>query len=274
YGVSLWRSTLAENVFLTKFEPYLNFYFRVPFNLRSNAFKRLSFRFISINKTQVQYQNGLKLIPSYDVFNVNYRFSNNEFVKFKNWFLDAQFSKTFGKIALKYEVRQRNKNNFQYNLRLYAGSFLYNTTPSDVNNFNFALDRPNDYLIEYNYLGQYESTGIFSQQVILAEGGFKSKLNTGYANQWITTLNGSASIWKYVQAYGDIGFIKNKYQSPEFVYDSGVRLNLITDYLEVYFPFYSNLGWEISHPQYSQKIRFILTADPFSILELFRRKWY
>ena len=105
-------------------------------------------------------------------------------------------------------------------------------------------------------------------------GGFKSKLDTGYANQWITTLNGSASIWKYVQAYGDIGFIKNKFQSPEFVYDSGVRLNLITDYLEVYFPLYSNLGWEISQPQYSQKIRFILTADPFSILELFRRKWY
>lgn len=274
YGVSFWRSTIDKNVFLTKFEPYLNFYFRRPFSLRSNAFKRLSFRFIAIDKTQVQYQNGLKLIPSYEVFNVNYRFLNNEFVKFKSWFLDAQFSKTFGKVALKYEVRQRNKNNFQYNLRLYAGTFLYNTTPSDVNNFNFALDRPNDYLIEYNYLGQYESTGIFSQQVILAEGGFKSILNTGYANQWITTLNGSASIWKYVQAYGDIGFIKNKFQSPEFVYDSGIRLNLITDYLEVYFPFYSNLGWEISQPQYSQKIRFILTADPFSILELFRRKWY
>ena len=274
YGVSLWRSTLAENVFLTKFEPYLNFYFRKPFSLRSNAFKRLSIRFVSIDKTQVQFQNGLKLIPSYDVFNVNYRFSNNEFIKFKSWFVDTQFSKTFGKIALKYEVRQRNKNNFQYNLRFYAGSFLYNNTPSDVNNFNFALDRPNDYLIEYNYLGQFESTGIFSQQVILAEGGFKSKLNTAYANQWITTLNGSASIWKYIQAYGDIGLIKNKFQSPEFVYDSGVRLNLITDFLEVYFPFYSNLGWEISQPQYSQKIRFILTADPFSILELFRRKWY
>tara|TARA_B110000967_G_scaffold92416_1_gene95065 strand:- start:1812 stop:4619 length:2808 start_codon:yes stop_codon:yes gene_type:complete len=274
YGVSLWRSTLAENVFLTKFEPYLNFYFRKPFSLRSNAFKRLSIRFVSIDKTQVQFQNGLKLIPSYEVFNVNYRFSNNEFIKFKSWFFDTQFSKTFGKIALKYEVRQRNKNNFQYNLRFYAGSFLYNNTPSDVNNFNFALDRPNDYLIEYNYLGQFESTGIFSQQVILAEGGFKSKLNTAYANQWITTLNGSASIWKYIQAYGDIGLIKNKFQSPEFVYDSGVRLNLITDFLEVYFPFYSNLGWEISQPQYSQKIRFILTADPFSILELFRRKWY
>jgi hypothetical protein len=33
-------------------------------------------------------------------------------------------------------------------------------------------------------------SGFFYQQLILAEGGFKIKLDTPYANQWMTTLNG------------------------------------------------------------------------------------
>ena len=129
-------------------------------------------------------------------------------------------------------------------------------------------------MFEYNYLGQFESSGIFSQQIIIADGGFKSRLETYYANQWITTLNASASIWKYVQTYGDVGFIKNKGKGAEFVYDSGIRLNLITNYFEIFFPVYSNLGWEIAAPEYSQKIRFIFTADPTALFGLFRREWY
>jgi hypothetical protein len=71
-------------------------------------------------------------------------------------------------------------------LRIYAGTFIYNNSNSD---FLAALDRPTDYLFDYGYYGRSESSG-FSQQLILAEGGFKSKLNTPYANQWMTTLNG------------------------------------------------------------------------------------
>jgi hypothetical protein len=41
--------------------------------------------------------------------------------------------------------------------------------------FSYAADRPTDYLFDYNYLGRSESTGLYSQQFILAEGGFKSK---------------------------------------------------------------------------------------------------
>jgi len=68
--------------------------------------------------------------------------------------------------------------------------------------------------------------------------------------------------------------VKNKFNTPQFVYDSGVRINLVTDYFEVYFPIYSNLGWEIGQPNYDQKIRFKFTADPQALLGLFRRRWF
>ncbi|MBX9808670.1 MAG: aminopeptidase, partial [Flavobacteriaceae bacterium] len=164
------------------------------------------------------------------------------------------------------------ENNHQINLRMYAGSFLYNTSNSDF--YSFALDRPTDYLFDYAYLGRSSDTGIVSQEFILAEGGFKSKLSTPYANQWITTLNGSYSIWNWIEAYGDIGFVKNKNQVEKFVFDSGIRLNLLTDYFELYFPIYSTKGWEVSQHNYNEKIRFVVTLDPNKLVPLFTRKWF
>ena len=274
YGISINHSSFAENAFVTKTVPYLNFNFRDANDLRSNAYQRLNLRYIGIEKDFVLATDDESIAPPYKVFNVRYLDSNNGFKKYQRWFLDTQFSNDFGKISFNYEIRKRTNKNQLYNLRFFAGSFLYSKIPAEEQNFDFALDRPTDYLFDYNYLGQFESSGIFSQQLIIAEGGFKSKLDTAFANQWLTTLNASASIWKYIQAYGDIGMLKNKGFKPEFVYDAGIRLNLITDYFEVYFPFYSNLGWEIAQPQYNEKIRFVFTADPQALLGLFRREWF
>ena len=274
YGLAVTHSSFAENAFVTKTVPYVNFHFRDATDLRSNQLKSLSLRYVSIEKDFVEVEDDNAVAPPYKVFNIRYIDGYNGFKKYHNWFLDAQFSDQFGKLSLNYELRRRSNKNQFYNVRLYAGAFLYSKIPSAEQNFDFALDRPTDYLFDYYYLGQFESSGIFSQQLIIAEGGFKSKLDTAFANEWLTTLNASASIWKYIQVYGDIGLLKNKGEKPLFVYDAGIRLNLITDYFELFFPVYSNLGWEINQPQYSQKIRFVFTAEPKALLGLFRREWF
>jgi hypothetical protein len=273
-GMAVIHSSFARNAFLTKTVPYVNFNFRDATNLRSNKLKSLSLRYVGIEKDFVEVEDGITSAPPYKVFNMRYLDVNNGFKKYHKWFLDAQFSDKFGKLSLNYEIKRRSNKNQFYNVRVFAGTFLYSKIPSGEQNFDFALDRPTDYLFDYDYLGQFESTGIFSQQVIIAEGGFKSKLDTAFANQWLTSLNASASIWKYLQVYGDIGMLKNKGHTPLFVYDAGIRLNIITDYFEIYFPFYSNLGWEIDQAQYSQKIRFVFTAEPKALLGLFRREWF
>ncbi len=195
-------------------------------------------------------------------------------VNFSKWFTDFQIAQKFSKVSLNYEFRRLFENNRQLNLRFFAGTFLRNKNDVNTDYFSFALDRPTDYLFDYDYLGRSEATGIFSQQIIIAEGGFKSKLDTPFANQWMTTLNAGTSIWKYIHAYGDIGLVKNKHSEAKFMYDSGIRINLVKDYFEIFFPVHSNLGWEISQPNYSQKIRFVFTADPKTLFGLFSRKWY
>jgi len=274
YGIRGSYSAYAPELFVKQITPYVSFFFREKDDLRSNKRKRLLLRYLDINRDEDVNNIVNSSEPNYNVFNVRYTDSNDNLINYNSWYTDFQLGKTFTKLSFDYEYRRLYENNRQLNLRWFSGIFLRNTNEVDSDYFSFALDRPTDYLFDYNYLGRSESTGIFSQQYIEAEGGFKSKLNPAFANQWISTLNASTTLWKYILVYSDVGFVKNKFNSVKFVYDSGIRINLVTDYFEIYLPIYSNLGWEIGQPNYDQKIRFKFTVDPKSLLGLFRRRWY
>ena len=76
-------------------------------------------------------------------------------------------------------------------------------------------------------------------EIIITEGGFKSIFEDPFANEWIATTNASISVWRFVEIYGDAGFLKNRNEAARFKYDSGIRLNFIHNFLEVYFPLQS-----------------------------------
>lgn len=274
YGISGSYKSYAENLFVSKIQPSVSFRFREDSDLRSNKRQTLRFRYLDINRDQDANNILTNSEPNYSVFNARYTNSNNNLIKYSSWYSDFQVAKNFSKLAFNYEYRRLFESNRQLNIRFYTGAFIENNMPSDTNYFSFALDRPSDYLFDYSYLGRSEASGIFSQQYIEAEGGFKSKLDTPFANQWISTINTSTTLWNYVLLYGDIGLVKNKHRPAHVVYDSGIRINLVTDYFEIYLPVYSNLGWEMGQENYDQKIRFKFTLDPQALLGLFRRRWF
>ena len=270
YNLSGSYSHYAPDAGYSKINPVVFIRFR-PKDLRNNQKELFILRQVFVNREKLNlFTNASN--QNYNVFNAKYISSRTTITKHFNFSNDFQLSSKFGKIASEIQFRKLFENNRQVNLRFYAGTFLYNSTNSDF--FSFALDRPTDYLFDYDYYGRSESTGLFSQQIIIAEGGFKSKLDTPFANQWIASVNGSFNVWNWIEIYGDLGFLKNKSQKEKFVYDSGFRLNLLTDYFELYFPVYSNNGWEIVQPNYNQKIRFIVTLEPKTLLNLFTRKWF
>ncbi|WP_255593065.1 metalloprotease [Mesoflavibacter sp. SCSIO 43206] len=275
YGISGNYYNYAPNLSYTSFTPYIDFIFRDHKNLRDNKREYLNFRYVNIDR-EVDPTGEFETDgePKYGVFNARYSINDRNLKETKYFNIDLQLSKDFGKASTTLEFRTLTEKNNQFNLRVFSGVFLYNQTYQDSDFFSFALDRPTDYLFDYDYLGRSEEQGLLSQQLIIAEGGFKSKLEQQFANQWITTVNTSATIWRYIMAYGDVGVIKSQNLSPKFVYDSGIRLNLVEDYFEIYLPVYSNLGWEIGQPNYDQKIRFIVTLSPQTLLGLFTRRWY
>jgi hypothetical protein len=274
YGISAGYQSFAEDAFFTRIRPSLTLRFRNDKDFRADQIDNITARYVSI--TRDVGENAIVEIdePDYGIFNLRYTHFNPGRINFSSFSTDLQLASNFSKLSASYEFRKLTKSNRNINLRLFAGVFLNNDTDPNSNYFSFALDRPTDYLFDLNYLGRSEAAGLFSQQLIITEGGFKSMLETPFANQWMTTANFSTSIWRYIQVYGDIGLVKNKFDSADFVYDSGVRLNLVEDFFELYFPVYSNLGWEIAEPNYGERIRFIITVDPQVLLGLFRRKWY
>jgi hypothetical protein len=270
YSISQNYFHYAENATYLRLNPMVQFRIREE-NFRDNRKQLILARQVIVNREATPYITDNSK-PNYSIFNVRYSNVKTELIDHFSFMNDVQFSSDFGKISGEVEYRHLFENNHKLNLRLYAGTFIYNTTNSDY--FSFGLDRPTDYLFDYNFLGRSESTGIFSQQYVIAEGGFKSKIAPRYANEWMATMNASYALWNWIEVYGDVGLLKNKHSKTDFAYDSGIRLNLVPDYFELYFPVYSNNGWEISQTKYNEKVRFIVTFAPRTLVTLFTRKWF
>ncbi len=270
YGLSGSTFHYAPDANYQKVNPYVILRFR-PDDYRNNQKQAITIRQVFVNRQKSSFVTTID-DENYSVFDLRYGIAKPEISKTYALNTDLQFASNFGKVTVDATFRRLFNDNRQINLRLYAGLFLYNST--DSNFFNFALDRPTDYLFDYNYLGRSESTGIISQELIVAEGGFKSKLPNASSNQFLTTANASFNIWNWVEVYGDIGLMKSKAENVRFVYDNGIRFNLVPDYFELYFPVYSNNGWEIAQKNYQEKIRFVVVFNPNSLLGLFTRKWF
>ena len=269
YGISGSSFHFDDNARFSTITPRLSFTFRDYDDFRSNRFSRLLFRHVNVFRSR---STDTQTDPDYSIFNARYTHTNNGIINFFSWFTDFQLSNNFSKLAFSLRYRRLFQNNRQLNIRLFAGKFISNETNSDF--FSFALDRPTDYLFDFNYLARSGDRGIFGQQIIIAEGGFKSRLEDPFSDDWIITANGSFNIWRWVELYGDIGTLSRQNGRVRFVYDSGVRLNLLTDFFELYFPLYSTNGFEPSLPAYGRQIRFVITLSPNTLIGLFTRKWF
>ena len=240
-------------------------------NLRDNRKQALVFSLQYVNREKNTFQ---LLSPDYNVGSINYIFSNKGALNYFTLSSMTEFSSKFGKIHLTTDYRHLTKSGRQISLRLFAGKFFWKNTSSSY--FDFSLDRPTDYLFQYQYLGRSEQTGIYSQQFIFAEGGFKSKFINPYSNDLLITINAGFGIWKWLEGYLDFGLIKNKNENSRFLYDSGLRINILPDYLELFFPVYNSNGFQLTDnlSPYSEKIRFLLTLQPKTLTKLFTRKWF
>ena len=273
YNVSGSRFHYAPDAEFYKFNPMIIFKKRQK-DFRDNHREQLLFRYVLIDRQQTDFVDitDTENNQDYSIFNIKYLNSRTEVLSHLSFKSDLQFDQTFGKGSFELEYRKLDEKKRQFNIRWYAGSFLYQTTDTDF--YDFGVSQVNDYLFDYNLYGRSETTGFFSQQYVVGEGGFKSRIDTRLANKWLTTLNSSYSIWNWVEFYGDVGLVKNENIDIEFIYETGIRLNLLTDYFEIYMPIHSNNGFEVSQENYLSRMRFMFTLNPNNLISLFTRKWF
>ena len=268
YGVSGSNFHYAPELGYNTFFPFVNISFRRN-SLRDVGSKNLFARLIYIDKEVPQ---GIPLTNNnnYKVFNLRFINSKPNVIKRFQYALNAEISDSFTKFSTDLRYRKYFDTNKSYDIRFFGGFFIDNT--NSENYFDFALNNSNDYLFEQNLFGRSERSGLFSQQFIVADGGFKSKFEKPhYANQFMGAINTSVSVWKWTEIYNGVAMLKNKNAAPKFFYENGVRLNFIPNIFELYFPVYNNQGFEVDKNAYPRRIRFVLTTNLDRIYNFIRR---
>ena len=269
-GIAGGNGHYNEGLIFNKLTPFVQMDFKRK-SLRDVGGKSFLARYVIVDKEIPDIVENPE-VYKYNVLDIRYGYSQPNIINDLRYFADFQLSNDFSKISFDFRYRKLTDSNRQIDFRLFFGTFLFNNTESDF--FSFALDRPNDYLFDYNYLGRSETSGFLSQQLIIAEGGFKTIFENQFANQGMLTTNISIGLWRWIEAYADAGFIKNKNQNPYFRYDSGIRFNFIHNLLEIYFPVQSSIGFEPSLPDYASKIRYVITLDLNRIYNFIKRGFY
>lgn len=267
YGISGNSLHYAPELSYESLIPYISINFKRK-SLRETSSRSLNAKIVHINK-EVAPQTKKTDQDNYNVFSVSYNYSKPDIIKELRSRFNTEFAKDFSKVSLDLRYRALSSSDTQLDFRFFAGAFLSNKTKSDY--FSFGLDRPNDYLFQLNYHGRSEDSGIFSQQYIITEGGFKSVLPTRFANQFMSSFNTSIGLWRWVELYNDVAFLKNRNQPVYFAYENGVRFNFVHEIFEIYFPLYSNNGWEVQQNAYPEKIRFTFSASLGAVYNFFRR---
>lgn len=207
----------------------------------------------------------------YNLWSAGYGYNDSQSIHEKSLGISTQWMEDFHKVTAEGFYRWEFAPRQKLSVRLFAGYFIKNNTRN--NTFNFGISRVSDYSFSYNLLGQSATGGILSQQFILADGGFKSFI-PGTVNKWITSVNVDTSVWKIFHVYADAGVYDNKNQSTKFIWDSGVKVRIIPDFLEVYLPVQSSLGFEPAFKDYGKRIRYTLILNLSSIINAARRGWY
>ncbi|MBL4605225.1 MAG: aminopeptidase, partial [Flavobacteriaceae bacterium] len=267
YSLSGSNLHYTEDLLYNTFNQSVTLEFRRK-SLRDVGGSFLSARLLNINR-ETPLGSAITDSDRYSIFKLRYSYSKPDIIKGFQYSLGTEIGSKYSKVIGEIRYRKLTAKNRQLDFRVYAGTFLTNNTNSDF--FSFGLDRANDYLFELNYIGRSERSGIFSQQFILAEGGFKSVLKERYANQFMVSFNSSIGLWRWLEIYNDAAFLKNKGRNIFLGYENGIRLNFINNIFEIYLPLYSNNGWEVGKNAYPKSIRFVITASPRAIFNFFRR---
>lgn len=207
----------------------------------------------------------------YNLWNLSYGYSDRRAIHEKYLGANLQWMEDFQKISAEASYRWEYAHDKKIFFRFFGGYFISNKTVNSL--FDYGISRVSNYSFSYGLLGQSATSGIFSQQLILAEGGFKSNVGST-ANKWIAAVNVDSHVWRWFNIYADAGMYKNKHERAQFIWDSGIKLKVIPDFLEIYFPVQSSLGFEPSFKDYAQRIRFTLVLNLNAVTSHLRRGWF
>lgn len=261
-----------ENLSYARLSPGVNFHFRKS-HPRSTLQHTIKVRSVGVTR---ELRPEDQALPS-NITNAEYWITDFRYLREEQNILhpsllqlDIQVGARFSKLSASYRQRYMLPNQQWMGLRLFAGTFLHNNQPAGQPFFSFGLSGTQDYLFDLSLIGRSDSTGLWSQQFFITDGGFKTATGA-YSSTWMTSLAMNVPVWKGFGVFGDVGYSGLQ---DQFYWDYGVRLAIVPDFLEFYFPIQSSQVTHIQQPNYISQVRFVLNIDQGDIIQRLRRGWY
>lgn len=184
---------------------------------------------------------------------------------------DLHWLNNEAKLSLEAIYRFKFKKGYGIRARFFAGKFfMRSSTPG----FNFRMNSVleyQDYLYDGTFIGRNPGNGFLAQQIMEADGGFKSNIRIGQSSDWLVALNLSSTLYRKIpiEFFASVGTHANAKNSLPgaqlFLAEFGVSVIILRDVLEFHFPFlYSQDIKEdikLNTKNYGQQIRFTFNLN-------------
>jgi hypothetical protein len=215
---SIKQSVYIRQVNVTKEIAVGNYLFRPPVYHYDSAF-------IAINEVVYTLNNSRKFNP----YNVSLNIQQGD-----------NFVKSF--VTANYKVLL-NKKGKAVDIRGFAGAFFNHDHLADGGYFfsPSSATGSDDYMYDNVFLGRSETNtdNILSHQSAESEGNMKVWTPLGRSGTWIGSLNFKAPLPGKIpfKLFADVVILPTKVSlNQSVVYDAGVYVPLVKDFVEVYFP--------------------------------------
>jgi len=249
--------------------------------------KKLVLRAVLVNENKVMYVRGGCLafakqdVNIYQVYEADFTNSNHRVLNPYSYRLDAQGNQDFARITaeVNYRFSYGRKKNSGFDIRLFGGYLhKYNTKMGFAPNLRMAgTAGRNDYLYDGIFAGRNNRNGMWSQQMIVSDGGFYIPTSLGQNADWLGSINLRASLPKlsFIKAYANLGFHHTELANSSSMWEMGFLLSFIDRKFEVYFPaLWSQNIQDVfdlnQNTNYAGKVRFTMRmelASPFKYLK-------
>lgn len=262
-----------------KIAPFVEFIFKEK-NARSTVQQKLVLKQYNIREESFIYRQNLAVDSLYRPQKISqqntyavlqYTYRNARTFHPYSYNAEAQFGQSFiklnleGRLRIDYDIKDKSLY-----LRGFAGKFINTNTAANNNRYylNTAFSGANDYLYDAMFVGRNENEGLWANQTVQQEGGFKLPTNLyanplGRSDNWLLSLSaktdlpfGKLPLRFYVDlaTFADAKTINSS--GAALLFNAGLELSLFKEAINIYAPL-------LLSKDYSDYVKSIYPKDRF-----------
>lgn len=264
-----------QDLAFARLSPALNLRIRKDYP-KSPVIQRLRLRGVFVSRERPSrpedFNNIASRLPNYQLANLSYRREHTDLLRPSILKADLEVAGQFSKLYGEWDQRWMLPNKKWLILRGFGGLFLHRDLSADQNlntrYFDFGLGGTTDYLFDQYFIGRSDQNGLWSQQIFITDGGFRSPTSV-FASRYMVAGNASLPLIYFLGLYGDAALADD-----QFYWTYGIRLAFLTDFLELYLPLQDQGQRFYSQANYLRQVRFVLDLDLGNIMNRLRRGFY